>query len=329
MKQFLSALWGIIIDILDILAAIIRFVWRTLIRIVRWLIPRAKSAGRTAQKTMKREWDALPDQINRTREKVREKTIQIRDNMPEYKNKIKQMTQQGMEAAGKASQWAKQSLSQGADTFHRNTEKFVESIERSESEAQTEAETETTTILKMEPLIGTTTHDDTEFDSEEQKAKIVTLPITQTDTKPKANPGKTGRVTAPGKRFQKKHLWVIIGIIAIIGAVSTSNKKKSSNTAPAPQPTPYPSSSGIYNSPGVTPTPSNDQLILEQMNAQTEALREQNEQMQADYQRQREEKAAEKAQEAAMDAAHKERMRQLREDQAKRRAESMSGYGLD
>ena len=297
MKQFINALFGVLLDILELIATLVQYVWRALKSLIRWLIPIAKSANTKAQQKLKEEWEALPDQIEKIRNTAQEKASQLRENMPEHKEKLKTMAQQGMKNATESSQWVKETFYKGADSLHRRVDQL------------------------KEPIDGTQT--------EPHLAKIIDVPFTKRQDRQATETG-TKNTTAREIKLQKKHLWVIIGICAIIGAVSTSQKSKNKQSTHISQPaTQQPS--GIYNSPGVTPPLSNSSPTapsMEQLQMQTEENRRINEEMKIEYAERREEEKARKEAEALSDAIAKQKKREL-ENQRIERMASNSGYTLN
>lgn len=303
MKQFLNALFGLLLDILELIATLVQYFWRAFKSLIRWLIPIAKSANTKAQQKLKEEWEALPDQIEKVRTTAQEKAAQLRENMPEHKEKLKAMAQQGMKTAAEGSQWVKETFYNSADTLHRNVDQLKESIDDT----------------KPEPHL----------------AKIIDVPFAKRQYTQEKETGEK-QATAREFKFQKKHLWVIIGICAIIGAVSTSQKSKSKHSTQATQPTTqqptmFHSPAGFYNSPGVAPPPSSNTPAapsMEQLRIQTEENQRINEEMKNEYAERREAEKARKEAEALSDAMAKQKQRELENQRIKRMA-SNSGYTLD
>ena len=215
MKQFINALSGVIMDILEFLAVVGERIWHGLKCFVRWFIPRAKSASVWGKQKLKKEWEELPDQIewvkNTAREKseqVHEKASQFRENWPEHKQQMREMAQQSVKAVSNASQRTKEAFYQGAAAIHRNVEKFKESID------------------VPEPEDGYV--DDDAYDDESDSGTVIVMhPAVKPDTvKEPDSPAEAGSSEPRRFQFQKRHLWVIIGICAIVGALISIKKHR-------------------------------------------------------------------------------------------------------
>ncbi len=101
MKQVIDIISKIIAFVAVILITILHFTWKLaqqlyqLVRqLVLWLMPRVKETSAAAQQRIKQELDDLPTQMERTKETVLKKTEAFRANMPEYNERLNNLTKQ-------------------------------------------------------------------------------------------------------------------------------------------------------------------------------------------------------------------------------------------